>query len=453
MAFLSILLLPLILVPFFVTLAPTLLRFVDLCDLVIVLFFVVEYASKLYLAEDRRAHFRSPWHLVDLAIVLLSVFSYLPLVGLNAKGSLALLARLVRLPRAFALMGRTAGSRVQAAEATAATEAPEPETVIRQVDPDLATRHDHLSWDDLAGRLKDGRQEWIDIHSVGAEGIARLSRMLGVPEPHFKTRVVDEIYPHVVAVQELSLIFVQSGEVRYPEHAGRHLRIERTGIVVVCAGPKILSISPRGADLFEEVLGGARERLHESSFVVSVLYGIVGSILNDYRAICTEIELEIGKIGGVPKAKLPRDFLERMYALAKETARVGSNLLHFRQMVASFAAKRLALDGFDKKAEEDFGVLAEEAQFLDETADDLAERVQSLIDLYINQEAFETNRVLKILAVITSLAVVPAVVSGLLGQNLLGQPYDAQLWQVVAGIGIATSFLLYCFLKLGWLRT
>jgi Mg2+ and Co2+ transporter CorA len=453
MAFLSILLIPLILVPFFVTLGPELLRFVDLCDLVIVLFFVLEYGSKLYLAADRRAHFRSPWHLVDLAIVLLSVFSYLPLVGLNAKGSLALLVRLVRLPRAFALMGRTAGSRVQASETRGETEGPEPETVIRQVDPDLTTRHDHLSWDDVALHLKDGRQAWIDIHHVSPEGIARLSRMLGVPEPHFKSRVVDEIYPHVVAVQDLSLVFVQSGEVRYPEHAGRRLRIERTGVVVVCAGPKILSISAHGTDLFEEVLGDARQHLHEGSFLVSVLYGIVAGVLNDYRAICDEIELEIGKIAGVPKSKLPRDFLERMYALAKETTRVGSNLLHFRQMVASFATKRLALEGFDKKAVEDFEVLAEEAQFLDETADDLSERVQSLIDLYINQESFETNRVLKILAVITSLAVIPAVVSGILGQNLLGQPFDAQLWQVVAGIALASSFVLYCFFKLGWLRT
>ncbi len=452
MAFLSILLIPIILLPFFVTLSKPLLSFVDGCDLVIVLFFVVEYGAKLYLAKDRRAHFRSPWHLVDLAIVLLSVSSYLPLVGLNTKGSLALLVRLVRLPRAFALAGRTAGSRIQTTEAPAEPKSAEPPAVIRQVDPDLTTRHENLSWDDLARRLRDNRQEWIDLHHLGPEGVARLAGLLGVPEPHFQNRFVDEIYPHVVFAKDLSFVFVQSGEVRYPERAGRFLTVDRTGVVVICAGPKLLTASAHGEDLFDEVLERAHGRLAEGSFVVAALYGILESMLNDYRRICAEIELEVGRIATVPKPRLPRDFLERMYALNQETARVGSNLLHYRQMIGSLDARRIALDGFDARAEEDFGELRDQAQFLEETADDLTDRIKSLIDLYINQEAFETNRILKILAVITSLAVIPAVVSGILGQNILGQPFDAQLWQIVAGMGLAMAFALYCFIKMGWLR-
>jgi len=96
MAFLSLLLLPIILIPFFVTLPPTLNELFDAGNLTIIVFFVVEYGAKLYLARSRRAFVRSPWHILDLVVIVLSLGSYAPLFGLAGHGSAVLLVRLLR---------------------------------------------------------------------------------------------------------------------------------------------------------------------------------------------------------------------------------------------------------------------------------------------------------------------------------------------------------------------
>jgi Mg2+ and Co2+ transporter CorA len=452
MAFLSILLLPIILIPLLVPLSDTYLGLLDIGDATIVAFFIAEYFSKLYLSKDRRAHFLEPWHLLDLTIVVLSIVTYLPIFALNGRGSYALLARLIRLPRVFAVAGRTAGSRLESAPEAVAPPPPPKPMVIRQLDPDLRTTHSGLTWEELEARLKDDRPEWIDIHNVPPEGIARLSRMLGVSESQFKTRVMDEIYPHVTFVQKASLLFLQLGELKYPDRPGSFLTIQRSGAVVLCLGRKILTVSPHDLDLVEKVLTSPRAFPTDQDFAVSVLYGIEGRMVEDYKSILSDIELEVSNIGRIPRSKLPKDFLEHAYQLSKEVSRLGSNLIHFRQMLAVIIAKKVPLEGFDARAEEEFQVLHDETQFLDEIAEDLGDRVGSITELYINQEAFETNRILKILAVITSVSVIPAAVSGILGENVLGTPFPATLWEVVLGMSLTMAFIVYSFLKLGWLR-
>jgi Mg2+ and Co2+ transporter CorA len=453
MALLSILLLPIILLPLFVSLSDNDLSFLEICDVTIIFFFVVEYASKLYLAKVRWDYFKSPWHILDLIVVILSFISYVPLVGISNKGSAVLLVRLLRLPRAFTVAGRTVGSRIHGEEEEKQVEEKLPETMIRRVEADLKTESGNLTWEDLERSLSDGRPAWIDIYNVTPEGIARLSKILQVAEPHFKSNVVDEVYPHVSYVQKLSFIFLQSGQIVYPKLPEHYLKIAKSGVILVCLGPKIISVSPHGNDLFKKVMDGVRGRQEEDNFAFSVLYGILESMLSGYRSILVDIETEVTKLGNIPRSKLPKDFLTRVYELNKEVSKLVSNIVHFKGMLAITTSKKLPLEGFDEKAEDDFQILQADAQMLNELADDLSDNLQSLIDLYINQEAFETNRVLKILAVITSLAIIPAAVSGVLGENLLDAPFNAQLWQVLLGTGIAMVFALYCFIKVGWLKT
>jgi hypothetical protein len=242
MIFLSLVLVPMILLPLFFKLNASVLSLFDICDWIIVILFVAEYTSKLYLAADRWKHFKSPWHLVDLVIVILPFVQYIPLLGLSITGSPSLLLRLLRLPRALAVGGRAVAGRRNNESAFSTTEEAEPPTVIRQVDSDFKTTR-NLSWDQLTAHLADsGRQEWLDLHYVSDEGFASLSRILGVAEPHFKSELMDEIYPHVDYVQKSSFIFLQSGEVKYPEHAGNYLTISRLGIIVICNGTKIITV-------------------------------------------------------------------------------------------------------------------------------------------------------------------------------------------------------------------
>jgi len=452
MILLSLIIIPLILVPFIFEPSPDILSFLDICDWIIVTLFIAEYATKLYAAENRRSHFKSPWHLVDLVIIVMPFMQYLLLLE-SISGSASLLLRLLRIPRALVVGGRAvAGRRTSNSIALDGGEAT-PETVIRQVDSDLKTKH-NLTWDDLKAHLSDvNHEEWLDLHYVSDEGFTQLSRILGIAEPHFKSGLVDDIYPHIDYVQKTSFIFLQSGQVRYPEHADNYLTISRSGIIVICNGTKIITVSRHNVDFLEHVLGSIQQSQTEKSFVVPLLYSILEHMLSDYRSVLSEIELEIIKIGATPRSKLPRDFLERIYQLDKEVSRLVSNLLHFKDMLGIIISKKVPLKGFDENWEEAFQVLQSSAIYQDEMSHDVLDNLRSIIDLYINQTSFEANRILKILAVVTSISVIPTAISGLLGTNLLGVPFEAYLWQVTLVITIAMAFTAYAFIKLGWLKT
>jgi Mg2+ and Co2+ transporter CorA len=452
MAFLSVVLIPVILVPFFVNLSDSVLSFLDICDVTVIVFFVVEYCTKIYLAKSRLEYFEAPWHLLDLAVVLLSFVSYLPIIRFGSRGSATLLVRLLRLPRALAVGGRAAGSRMRTTTAEPVLAEKPPPTVIRQVDASFKTEHDNLTWDDVERHLATREQEWIDIYNITEEGALRLSALLRVPPHHFRAREVNEFYPHVDYLQDVTFVFLQSGEVRYPERSERYLTIVRRGEVIICRGPKIISASPRGLDLFGKALADVKGRLDQHGFVASVLYGILDSALREYRSILAEIESEVFRIGNTPRSRLPNDFLQRMYELTKEVNRLVSNIVHFKELLGVVTSRRVPLEGFGESREEDFKALQDEVSYLNDIGDDVVERLHNLIDLHINQSSYETNRVLKILAVITALAIIPSAIGGILGMNLLDVPYRFELWQIAIVISFSMAFVGYCFVKLGWLR-
>jgi len=452
MIFLSLLMIPLILLPFLFELDPAVLSFIDICDAIIVTLFVVEYVAKLYAAENRWRHFKSAWHIVDLVIIILPFVQYAAMFEF-ISGSPSLLLRLLRIPRAVAVGGRAVAGRRGGSTVSSILSSDVLPVVIRRVGSDLQVRS-NLSWDDLKNSLADkNREEWLDLGNVSGDGFARLSGILGIPEPHFKSSLVDHIYPHIDYIQKTSFIFLQSGKVQYPEYADSYLTVARSGIIVVCSGKKILTISRHNTDLFTPVLASMQQSRQGAGFVVPVLYSLLDYTLNGYRSVLSEIELEVLKISGTPRSKLPKDFLERVYQLEKEVSRLVSSLVHFKNILGIVISKRVPLEGFDGDAEEAFQVLHDSAEYLDQMAHDLIDNLRSIIELYINQTSFEANRILKILSVITAISVVPTAVSGLLGANLLDAPYGATLWQLSFVIGVCVMFVAYMFAKLGWLKT
>lgn len=453
MVFVSLLMVPIVLLPFAMELSAEAIAFIDICDWVIIAIFVAEYASKLYLAKDRRAFFSSGWHLLDLAIIILPFAQYLQLFGVGVSGSPSLLLRLLRLPRALAVGGRTLGSRMRTHEmATAVQEAPG-EVVIRAVEGDLSKVREGLTWEEVMAYYADPKQEWIDVSNAGEDSLLEVSRILKIPSPHFQSRLIEDGYPHIDYLDKASLVFLQSGQVEYPEHGDHFLTISRTGVLIVCSGSGIITVSKRRTDLFDKALESVRRRPVNGALVVSALYGILEQMVAEYREVVSEIELEVLWMEGIPRSQIPKNFLERTFQLNKEVSRLGSNTLHLKEILGTIAMKKVQLEGFDEKAKESFDVLGDEAAYLDETVQHLKENLISIIDLYINRTSFETNKILKVLAVITALGIIPAIIGGLLGENLLDTPYAAYLWQIVLLTGIGMGLVFYIFVKLGWLKT
>jgi Mg2+ and Co2+ transporter CorA len=78
--------------------------------------------------------------------------------------------------------------------------------------------------------------------------------------------------------------------------------------------------------------------------------------------------------------------------------------------------------------------------------------VQSLIELHINTISYDMNRVMRLLAVITSLALIPTIIGGLLGENLADQPYQISIFEVSFLVIALMVLALYAYWRKGWLK-
>ena len=87
-----------------------------------------------------------------------------------------------------------------------------------------------------------------------------------------------------------------------------------------------------------------------------------------------------------------------------------------------------------------------------EAFDGIREAVLSIIDLHINIAAHETNRFMRVLAIVSTLALIPAVTGGLLGMNLGDSPWPVTLGQVAFVTLMLMLGVLYAFMAKGWLR-
>jgi len=106
MLVLAVVLSPATVMPLALRLSPFMVAVFEAVNWFDIVVFALEYVLKLYVAESRLAHFRAPWHLLDLGIVLLAGVEFLPFVEWPGAGAAPLL-RLIRLVRFFAIAGRT----------------------------------------------------------------------------------------------------------------------------------------------------------------------------------------------------------------------------------------------------------------------------------------------------------------------------------------------------------
>lgn len=96
--------------------------------------------------------------------------------------------------------------------------------------------------------------------------------------------------------------------------------------------------------------------------------------------------------------------------------------------------------------------LADQADYQHETIEKAHEQLLTLLDLHLNIAPYDVNRFMRLLAVVSSLAIIPTAVGGLLGMNVLGNPWPVTLSQIAFGTFILMLGVLYAFLAKGWLR-
>ena len=457
MIVLTLLMVPIIIIPIFATLSQDVLDFFEACDILIICIFIFEYTLKLYFAQDRWSHFKAGMHILDLIIIILPFIEFFPMF--NISGSPTLLLRLLRLPRALIVGSRSVVTRLHSNEIAEETTKPESITQIRSLDSQFTGVQEGMNWDQLESCCNDISQQWLDIYDINEQDFQRFGKFLKISEQHIRSRLLEDGYPRIDYLEKLSIILIHLCDLRFPDENYRYTTIEKTSIMIICNDNDIITLSNNHVNLFENISEEIKQKSlrdtknKEDSFVLNVLYGIIQFIIKKYKNILDDIDIEIHKMENLPRAQTPSDFLERIFQFKKEVSNLSSDLNHLKVLLNNIVSRRVPLRAFNQSWQEFFDILLDEVSYLHESANTAKENVLSIIDLHINRTSYETNSVMKVLAVITCLAVVPSIIGGLLGENLIDMPFPAYLWQIVFFVFIGMLFIAYIFYKLGWMKS
>lgn len=163
-------------------------------------------------------------------------------------------------------------------------------------------------------------------------------------------------------------------------------------------------------------------------------------------------EVELSRMEMTPVSRQPRAFLPVTYGAKKEIDHTLAWLVHVRAIFKSLLDGKLLMMKWDQEDETRTKLLLERCDFLLETAEDLSEGLGDDIAFYLNTTSFQMNKVMKVIAVLTALTIIPTVVGGLLGMNIVGTPWHVSLAEIVTAVAVIMLFTLWIYLQIGWLK-
>jgi Mg2+ and Co2+ transporter CorA len=145
-------------------------------------------------------------------------------------------------------------------------------------------------------------------------------------------------------------------------------------------------------------------------------------------------------------------FLAHTFLLRADILNARGSIKHLKSVIRDLSSGKIIIASASHSDRELFRYLADDANDLYDNIDDLRESLQSLVELRLNVSSFQMNRVMRLLALLTALALIPATIGGLLGMNITDAPWPATLSQVAFGVGVGMTLSLYVFAIKGWLR-
>jgi Mg2+ and Co2+ transporter CorA len=448
MGFLALLVLTSVLVPPVFKLDPHLERIVIDVYWLLYAGFAAEYLVKLALAPSKLDFVRRPARLVDLLILGLPLAS----VGRPALHLLRIVPALRLLRFRDPGLPRDGGGEMQGHEAwrrQADTEkTPLTISVLRASKPDESRR---VGWDDFKSLLAETDDDWFNLAGVEPQDFARISEAIGVPAMLLQSKLLETSFPRLDLFERQMAMFIWYPRIRHNKTTGA-VEVERTGTLIIGSDHNLVTLSRGESDPHTPVLKLLPGIEPGAPFLVRVVYALLKHLLRRYEEVIEHLEKDARVLEELPLRESSPAFLERTFLLKREVSAITGNLWRLREMIRAVAAKRVALHGFEPAHQALFEILSEQADYIYETVDNVREGLISLIELHLNLVSFEMNKVMRLLALVTTLALIPTVVGGLLGMNLSGSPWPVHLSQVAFGVGMTMALCLYTFAVKGWLR-
>lgn len=423
------------LAPFLFSLTPAAESAIDAAEWVIIGLFALEYAVHLAVASDRAAYLRDPWRMLDAAIVLGSLASLLPSISDAARTMPAL--RILRLFRVL-LFGVRAGHGVSSPALRPARPLPEgPPRVTR-----LASGSEAIvagEWTDLLRWAASPTSEWIHASNLAPQRLREAAEAAGVPHVMVEAALNESSYPRLESGKRWSSLTISV--------PSRSDLASRDPVLMLLTEDDVLSLAVHPLELEKPPAP-----LGALPWGPRCALDVVRRVLERNEELAGRLERELRELEALPADESPERFFESTFRLKRALSVAKGDLWRLRGLLQMLAEGRRTLPGIGEEGRAAAARLAEEADYLYETIDNTRESVLSLIDLHINVAAHDTNRFMRLVAIVSTLGLIPAVTGGLMGMNLADSPWPVTLGQVAFGTLILILGVLYAFLAKGWLR-
>ncbi len=415
-----------------------------IAEFVVVGLFALEYLAGLARADSKRAFASGPWRVLDALIIAAALVSALPAVHGALRSSPAL--RLLRLGR-LALLGTRSSAAVAAAQQESILREPEPVSRLeaQALVDGPQPRFESMDWQTVLERVASAEEDWIFVSGVGPEQVGPLAAALGVPEPALRRKLLEATFPRLDRLEGFAALFAL-----YPEVVDG--RVQRTRLLLVGSAQNVVVLTRRSTPLSASVAQRLEEVDASLPPLVRATMALVTELLRAYGQVVDHLEARLLRIESAEGRTRDQEFLSQTFLLRSEISRVRGNLRHLKEVVSDLARNRLAIRGFETPHRPLFQLLSDDAEDLYAAIDDVREGLAALVDLRLNVSSFQMNKVMRLLALLTALALIPSVAGGLLGMNLAGSPWEASLAQVAFGVAAGMALSLYIFAVKGWMR-
>ncbi|MGB9601597.1 MAG: magnesium transporter CorA family protein [Verrucomicrobiia bacterium] len=409
--------------------------------------FGIEYFYGLFTTTDRQNYLKNGWKLVDLGTFLIPLLTVIP--GVSEYFRSALLLRLIRLTRVIALGLRATGIVTRKEGKQKFELQSKGEVKITLMKDKIPGAPESISWEEFLKITQSQSPTFFNISNISREEAAVISKKFGLGDNFLDLHLFSTGYPHLETIKDNLALFLW-----FPRllSGGRAVR----NAVLLIAGDNILlTLSKNPTGLVEDIANSTfpAEQLEGLSFLQKMLLIILQNVVNKNEAVAGKYEDELRGLEEIPVRESRQQFFEHTFQLKKELSALAADLWRLKRILNEMSdAGELSSELMSEKMRNHIKNLTEDVEYLYETVVNIREGVLSVIELHLNVVSFEMNRVMRVLAVVSVLGLIPGVVGGMLGMNLIDNPWKFTLPQVVFFVVFSMISCLYIFFIKGWLR-
>jgi Mg2+ and Co2+ transporter CorA len=410
----------------------------------IILLFALEYLNGLRSARIKIEFMMNVWRVIDVLIILSALIAIVPFVPDVLRHSPVF--RLLRVGR-IALLGARSSLALKPGENTA--DSISSTTVVELKVLSLGTsgnRFEAISWDEGMEPVRSSEPDWLFIFGVSESRVPPIAEALGVPVIAIQG-LFRSASPGFDTLDRFSTFFV-----RHPLPIRQGERLKRTPILLVGTAENVVVLSPDQTDLDKKVQSRLASIDDKTPRILRATLALIGEILSAYTDVTDSMEIRLANLEVAQTYLDDETFLDRTIELRADILKVRGSLKHLKSVIRDLSSGKVIIASASVGDREPFRYLADDAIDMYDNIEDLRESLQGLVDLRLNVSSFQMNRVMRLLALLTALALIPATIGGLLGMNVTGAPLPGTLSQVTFGVGVGMTLSLYVFAIKGWLR-